>query len=353
MKTRRIITIAIVVLATSAIVLRLASNKKGFDQQLKMVSEFSSAIPVNTDTVKYKSFVSDFQENGTFQANRELSITSETQGKVVSISSKTGDYVKAGQVLVSVENEVYKSQLDMARSDLEKAENDRRRFEELSKGDAATVQQFEAVKQTYINAQSAFASVKKQYDNSFLKAPFNGTLTKQYVEKGSYLMPGSPAFDMVEIGKLKLVVKLSGEELKNVQKGQAVKVTADLFPDATFNGTVSAIVVKADLSKRYGVEITVDNRRDNEIKPGMTGVAAFSGLVGSQALVIPRKAISGSIKNPEIFVIKGNSVVLQRISVLPLDDKNVIVSKGLNAGDVIVVSGQINLVDGSKITVNK
>ena len=352
MKTRRIITITIVVLATAAIVLRLASNKKSFDEQLKTVSEFSSTIPVNTDTVKYKPIASDFQENGTFQANRELSITSETQGKVVSISAKTGDHVKDGQVLASVESDVYKFQLDLAKFNLDKAEKDKRRFEELSKGDAATVQQFEAAKQMYINAQSAFATTKYQYENTFVKAPFNGTLTKQYIEKGSSLMPGVPVFEMVEIDQIKLVVKLSGEELTKVQKGQAVKVIADLFPDAAFNGTISSIVVKADLSKRYEVEILVDNQRDNEIKPGMTGVAVFTGPVDSHALVIPRKAIPGSIKNPEVFVVKGNSVTVQSISALPLDDKNVIVSKGLKAGDVIVVSGQINLVNGSKITLN-
>lgn len=346
------ITIAIVVLAAAAIVFRLASNKKGFDEQLKMVSEFSSVTPVNTDTVKYKSITSDFQENGTFQANRELSITSETQGKVVFLSAKTGDHVKTGQVLASVENEVYKSQLEMAKFNLDKAEKDMHRFGELSKGDAATVQQFEAAKQTYINAQSAFVTAKSQYENTFVKAPFSGVMTKQYIEKGSYLMPGLPVFDMVEIDQVKLVVKLSGEELEKVEKGQAVKVTADLFPDVIFNGTVDAIIVKADLSKRYDVEIIVGNQRDSEIKPGMTGVAMFTGPVDSQALVIPRKAISGSIKNPEVFVVKGNSVVLKNISVLPLDDKNVIAGKGLRAGDVIVVSGQINLVDGSKVTLN-
>lgn len=241
----------------------------------------------------------------------------------------------------------------MAKSDLEKAEKDMYRFEELSKGEAATIQQFEAAKQTYINAQSALASVKKQYDNTVIKAPFSGTLTRQYIEKGSYLIPGSTVFDMVEIDQLKLIVKLSGEKLENVRKGQFVKVTADLFPDASFNGKVSAVVVKTDLSKRYDVEIIVDNHLDNEIKPGMTGVAVFSGPLDSQALVIPRKAISGSIRNPEVFVVKGSSVVLQSISVLPLNDKNMIVGKGLKAGDVIVVSGQINLVDGSKITMNK
>jgi RND family efflux transporter MFP subunit len=353
MKTRRIITITIIVLLVAAIVFRLASNKKDLDNQLKMVSEFNSAVPVNIDTVKYKSIASDFQENGTFQANRELSITSETQGKVASISAKTGEYVKAGQMLATVENEVYKSQLDVAKSDLEKAEKDMHRFEELSKGEAATTQQFEAAKQTYINAQSAFVSLKKQYDNTVIKAPFSGMLTGQHIEKGSYLMPGSTVFDMVEIDQLKLIVKLSGEKLENVRKGQFVKVTADLFPEASFDGKVSAIVVKADLSKRYDVEIIVDNHRNNEIKPGMTGVAVFSGPLDSQALVIPRKAISGSIRNPEVFVVKGSSVVLQSISVLPLNDKNMIVGKGLKAGDVIVVSGQINLVDGSKITMNK
>ena len=69
--------------------------------------------------------------------------------------------------------------------------------------------------------------------------------------------------------------------------------------------------------------------------------------------MIPRKAIAGSIRNPEIFLVKGDSVIIRKIVVASLDEKQVQVLEGLKVGDVIVTSGQISLVNGSKIKLNK
>ena len=84
----------------------------------------------------------------------------------------------------------------------------------------------------------------------------------------------------------------------------------------------------------------------------MYGAAVFSSNSIGQRLVIPRKAIEGSIRNPEIFLVKGDSVIVRKILVASLDEKQVQVLEGLKAGDVIVTSGQISLVNGSKIKLN-
>ncbi len=353
MKRRRIfLTSAICIVIVALAVVRLVSNKRSMDDQLNLISEFNTMVPVNTDTVKQAQLPAEFQVNGNFSASREISVIAETSGKVLALSAKNGDRVKSGQALVSVESDVYRSQYELAKYNLDKAEKDLRRFEELSKGDAATAQQFEAARQAHVSAQSAFVTASKQLDNTSVKAPFSGVLIKQYIEKGSFLQAGSPVFDMVAIDQVKLVAKLTSEELAKIQKGQAVKVIADAFAGIQFDGKISAIVAKADLSKRYDVEIEVTNHRDDEIKPGMSGTVFFSGQ-GNRALVIPRKALTGSIQKPEVFVVKDDRVILKPIGVEVFDDKTIVVTAGLNVGDVVVVSGQINLVDGSKVTLNK
>jgi hypothetical protein len=75
----------------------------------------------------------------------------------------------------------------------------------------------------------------------------------------------------------------------------------------------------------------------------------FAKQSGLKELTIPRRAITGSIKDPSVFVVRGDSVVERKISAVVLDDKNVTVSQGLSAGEIVVISGQINLVNGSKI----
>ena len=317
-----------------------------------MVSESNITIPIITDTVKYKLIDMEFSINGNFSPSQEISITSETQGKIVSIRSKNGDKVIAGQVLASIDNEILTSQMELAKFNLEKAVKNMKRYEQLSRDDAATMQQYESAKQEYVNAQSAYTTAKIQHENSGIKAPFDGIITKQYIEKGSYVSPGTSVFDIVSINKMKFIARLTGNEVKDVQKGQTIKVKADAYPGINYEGVIGAIIVKSDLSKRYDVEVAVSNQAADLIKPGMFGTALFLRHSGEQILTIPRKALTGSIKNPEVFIVKGDSVVSRNITAISLNDKYVAVKQGLVPGDVVVISGQISLLNGSKIKLN-
>jgi membrane fusion protein, multidrug efflux system len=354
MKLRKRITVVmIIVILLSIVAFRLFSNKRSFENELKMVSELNSTIPVFADTVKYLQIESGFSTNGDFLPFREVTIAAETMGKIISVGSETGDEVKKGQVLASVDNEVTESQLSLAKFNLEKAEKDLKRFEELSKYDAATAQQLESMKQIFINAQYAYTSAKVMSEQSHIKAPFNGVLTKRYIENGTYLAPGTPVFDIVAIDKMKLITKLTETEVEKVRNNQSVNIAVEAFPGINYVGHVDNIVVKADPSRLYEVEIEVKNQAGNTLKSGMYGIVKFSGNSQQKELVIPRKAIEKSIMSPEVFLVKGDSVIKQGIIVSSLTDKYVVVKSGLKEGDVIVTSGQINLVNGSKVNIKK
>jgi membrane fusion protein, multidrug efflux system len=354
MKTRnKIITIAIVAAILVVFVIRLIANKRIFDAELNAVSDFNINIPVNTDTVKDQRIAAGFVVNGSFCALHEITVSSETQGRITSIAVRSGDHVTAGQVLASTDNELAVSQYELAKANFEKAEKDKNRYEQLSHDDAVTVQQSELAKLTFVNARSAFVTARKQLENSVIKAPVNGIITKKYVEKGMVLTPNLPAFDIVEIDRLKFMAKLTSDQINKISRGQTAKVTADNYPSVFYDGKINAIVVKADLSKRYEVEIEVTNHANQLIKPGMFGSVFFGDQSTNQFLAIPRKALTGSIKTPQVFVVKGDSVILRNIDAEPLNDRYMAVKQGLKEGDVIVVSGQINLKDGSRVKVVK
>lgn len=347
-----ILSSVIIVTLVTAVAVRLYSNKNSFNQELKMVSESNTIIPVLTDTVKFLGLSTELSVNGSFSPSHEISITAESQGKIISLRSAVGDNVVAGQVMASLDREVSDSQLKLAKFNLDKAEKDMKRFEQLSQSEAATTQQYESARQNFEMAQSAYTSAKVENRNTVIKAPFNGMITKRYTDNGAFVSPGTPLFDIVEINRLKFIVKLTAEEAAKVRKDQHVKVSVEAYPGVMYDGKVSAVVIKADVSKHYDVEIDVNNTTAHPIKPGMYGAAVFSGHTVGQPLVIPRKAIAGSIRNPEIFLVKGDSVIVRKILVTSLDEKQVQVLEGLKAGDVIVTSGQISLVNGSKIKLN-
>jgi len=350
---RKSITISITVITILLIAgtARLISNKRYFNEQLQMVSGVNISVPVITDTVKFKAISDQFTENGTFQAFCEISMISETQGRVLEVNAETGDYITAGQILGFTDNNALKSQVELAEYSLLKAEKDLHRFEELSKGDAVTMQQSESARQNYLQARSAQIAAETQYRNSLFKAPFDGIVTKRFIEKGSYLFPGTPLFDIVETDKVKLVLKLTGDQVTKVFRGMNVKVTAGPFAGVDYDGKVCAIETRSDLSKRYTTEIEVKNNPISTIRPGMFGTGTITLESDEKQLVISRRAIAGSILNPQVFVVKEDTVILKSIEAVSLNDGYVTVKTGLKEGDIIVISGQINLATGSKVSI--
>ena len=341
--------VLIIVILLALVIVRLISNKKSFDREQKLVSESSNIVPVITEKVGYKSVNSIFSAYGTFAADKEVTVSSEISGKVSSVNIEIGNHVSAGEVLAVLDNTVLLAQLEQAKANLQKLKNDLQSYETLLKTDGATGEQVEQSRQAVVDAQTTLISLQNQYDNSFIKAPFASTVTKRYIEKGTFLSPGNEAFDLSNMSRLRLIVKVTADQIGEVKEGEKVTVTTDIFPNEPITGTVYTKNDKADQSKLYNIEILTDNTLNGQIKPGMSGKVSFNSNDNYRALVIPRVAIPGSIKNPEVYIVRGDSVVLRKITITPLNEKEVIVMEGLAANDMIVVSGQINLENGFKV----
>jgi RND family efflux transporter MFP subunit len=228
-----------------------------------------------------------------------------------------------------------------------------KRYEKLSGEDAASQHQYEAERLAYINAETEYQLAKKQYDDSYIKAPCNGMLTGKYIETGSYVTPGTETFEIVDLSRMKFMINLTADEVNGLTKNEEVEITADNYPGEIFTGKIKSIVVKADESKRYEVEVELGALNiERKLKPGMYGTAMFKQKTFHNSLVIKRKALTGSIENPEVFVISGNTVSSRKITAEPIDDKYLEVKSGLKEGELVVISGQINLKNESKIKIN-
>ena len=348
-KNFKVIAIVLILIATVAA--RLVSNKESFDREQKLASETSGAVPVLTQKAILKTIDNEFTADGTFAADKEVVLSSEIAGKVIAVNVKVGDRVYAGQVLAELDHSVLEVQLQQAKANLQKLEKDLQRNESLVRTDGATAQQLEQSKQDVMDARTTLTHLQNQYDNSYIKAPFEGSITRREVENGSFLSPGSETFYLATTSRIKIVVNVTAEQLGSIKKGQTVSVTADDLPVENMEGTVNSINEKANQSKQFEVEISLNTTANGQIKPGMFGKVTFAEGGGQQALVILRVAIQGSIKDAEVFLVKGDSAVLAKISVSPLNEKEVIVTSGLAEDDVLVVSGQINLTNGTKVKI--
>ena len=116
MKSKKtIIGLCIVLLIVVIIVARLVSNKNKRDAEIRAVSEFSVTVPVITDTVKHLDSNNVIVSNGNFEAAREITVASETQGKVTAVKGDAGSKVATGQTLAETDHRIYISQLNSSK----------------------------------------------------------------------------------------------------------------------------------------------------------------------------------------------------------------------------------------------
>ena len=350
---KKIRNIVIIVLAVAALSFKLFYNKKQIEKNSRMAENQLMAVPVYSSQAKMMKISLNFDESGKFTASHELTLLSEGQGRVIQILVNTGDNVREGQLIARLDDELAKSQYSLAELNYNKLSSDLVKYLELQKGNAMTSMQVEDAKIAVANAKTSLAMAKKQLDNTIVKAPIAGTITRLYIEKGTLLSPGAMVVDIVDINLLKFNTSISESGLSRVFTGQKVKITSDVQSDEKYDGKVRFISVKANEAGKYELEIEVANKTNKTVRAGMFGRAWFEYDQAVELLVIPRKCIVGSFKDPMVYMIRDGVAKFISVKTGIITDDYVEILNGLNNGDLVVLSGQINLHDGSKVVLKQ
>jgi membrane fusion protein, multidrug efflux system len=347
---RKIAGILALIILVAIVVFRLISTKAKTDAQLQKMTQYNEIVPVKIITATKQKASHSISESGLFQSAQQIEVVSETQGNVLNIHANIGDFVKAGQTLITVEKGLLTNQYELTKLNLENAKNDLKRFEKLVAGDAVTQRQYETMKLNYQNALTNYQQLQEQLSNTIITAPVSGFVTHRNVEKGSFIAPGTPLVGISQQSEIQFVVQISENDILKVHKGDSAKICPSVFENRKMTGIVSEIAVNNSMSGRYDVSISLVNPLA-AIKPGMSGTAVYSFFSENEEIIIPRKCLLGSILDAQVFVLSGDSVTKKTVTATNLSENEVLIHSGINVDDKIVLAGQINLEQGSKVKV--
>lgn len=353
MKKVLYIGIGIAVLGLIAFV--LTNNKKKNEAETAIVAEKNASISVKAATVKSEIVSTDFIANGSFAPLQELSFSAENSGRVTKVLVKEGSVVRIGQTLAVIKADKISVDVQSAKANYQNALADNQRFENAFKTGGVTKQQVDQAKLALSNAKAQLDQANISFGDATIKATINGIVNKKYIEPGSVVSPGTQLFDLVNVSKLKLKVTVNESQVASLKVGSTIKVKASVYPDKEFSGKITFIAPMADESLNFPIEIEITNNANNDLKAGMYGTANFESKATQKTpiRVVPRTAFVGSVSNNQVFVVKDSIAKLTKIVSGRIFGEKVEVIDGLNEGDVVVVSGQINLTDGAKVEITK
>ncbi len=350
MKRWKLIVSIVVVLAI--IIAVLFMNKR------KMAATTAGGIKdvyyVSVGKAEKKNLTESLNMVGTITANDDVNIISEAAGKITGVFTKVGDYKQAGSVLFQVDDELKKAALMSAEANYEKAKKDYERFQTLYQQKSVTDSQLDQAKLGAAMAEAQYIVAKRQLNDTQIKTPISGYITARYVDLGS-MVQGAPQATMVanivNISKLKVKLNLAESDAFLTKAGDAVTVTVDVYPGVTFKGRVESVSSKGDDAHTYPVEISINNESAHPLKAGMFARVEFTSLKNRETIVIPRDALVGSVKEPQVFVVENGIAKLRNLTVGNESGIFVQVLQGLMEGETIVVNGQNNLVDNLKVEI--
>lgn len=348
---KKVLYIVGIVAAIGLMVYILKGNKEKNEAETAVVSQKNTAVTVRIDTVKTEIPNLDYVANGNFAPAQELSFPAENSGRVIRVLVDEGSVVRKGQVLAVIKGDQLSVELTNAQAAYNTAIADRQRYENAFQTGGVTKQQVDQAKLSVANAKARLDQARLSFGDATIKASINGIVNKRYIEPGSVVSPGTNLFDLVDVSTLKLKVTVTEQQVANLKVGTAVKVKASVFPDKEYTGKVTFIAPKADESLNFPIEIQIASNPNNELKAGMYGSAVFSagGAKQQPIMAISRKAFVGGVGNNQVFVVKDSTAQLVKVVSGRIMGEEVEVLSGLKEGEIVVVSGQINLQNGTKV----
>jgi len=346
---KNILNILIIIALVVVIVLQLKENKETVEQRVYHYDK-EQAISVHTQTLLLQNESENYELTGNFMPNKDTRINSEMQGKITSISVDNGSKVRKGQKLVKLDDSLLRLQLKSLDVKIDGLKTDIARFKILAEADAIQAVKLEKAELGLRTVNAQRKTVVAQINKTVVYAPFTGIITMKMTEVGSFASPQMPLLQLTDLSKLKFTVNVPETDVTLFELNKIYDIKVDAFPNLDLKGKATMIGSRSNKSNNYPIQFEVKNTKNQKIKSGMFGKITLDNSNSSKKIVIPASTVVGSSVKPQVYLVKEGKATLQNIVVASRVGNNIVVESGLNAGDIIVSGGFINIFDGANVT---
>jgi membrane fusion protein (multidrug efflux system) len=335
----------IALLDAEAAALELELNPAGKVERSKVVG-----VQLFPPTV-FKSFI-DLQ--GSVTADQELYINAKMPGTAEQILIKTGDYVKQGQTVLTLDDAVLKQGLAEIEAQLAFANDMYEKQKALWDQKIGTEVQYLSAKNNKESLEKRIVTTKEQWDMSKVKAPVSGVIDEVMIKPGQTIAPGVPIARLVNFSKLKINANVPESYAGRIKPGNAIKI---YFPDIQkeYDSKVSYVSPVIDrVNRTFNVEAALPANMSG-ILPNMISILKIVDYVNPQAYVIPINLLQRDSQGDYIMVADSSGstwkAAKRMVNIGKFYNDQVEVKSGLEPTSKVIVLGYQDLIEGENLTV--
>jgi len=309
---------------------------------------------------------------GNVEASEIVIIKSQISGELIKVNFKEGQDVQKGAILFQLDSRPYVAALKKAEAALardriimENARTNYDRYRLLVKDGIVTTEQAEGYRTTAESAEANVAANLAEVENAraqlaycTIKAPTSGRLGILAVHQGNVVKANDMSLVTINrIAPIKVLFAIPEKELSDIKKqlaGGRVAVEAEVTGTNSFSekGLIDFLDNTVETSSGTIKLKGVFENTKKRLWPGQMVNISITMDIKKNAVVIPTQAIQTGQQGQYLLVVKQDSTAeLRPVKVGPVQNGNTVIEKGLQAGEQVVIDGQVRVIPGSKVEI--
>ena len=305
--------------------------------------------------------------SGSLEAKKQADLRAEVSAIVVQVLKDNGDKVKEGDLLVRLDDTIYRQALlssqeaeRAAQQSFDQAERQFNRLKALSTSGAVSTQNKEDAELRRNAAQSELAAARarlaqdtQQLARTQVRAPFAGVVGNRLVSNGDTAQVGKALLKVIDPGSIRFEGFVPASQIQQVQVGQAVNFSVNGSNDHVYEGKVERINPVADINTRQ-VGVQVGLKETKNLTVGLFAEGRVQSLT-RQSLSIPETSLIQQGDHAYIWRVqqgKLNKIEIQ-LGERDIQSGDYAIKVGLNEGDTILRHPRGILVEGASVSFEK
>lgn len=360
------VRLAVALVLMALLIALLGGGLWGFNhmRQKGMAAYFASMVPPPTAVSAAAAEVGPMPRYlagiGSLTAARQVEVAPEVAGRVTSIMFEAGAEVVAGTPLVQLNDEQERADLASFQAQAALAQANLNRTTRLANRDFASQATLDTNQSALDQARAGIAGTQAIIDQKLVKAPFDGRLGIRQVQLGQYVSPGTTMVTLTDLDPLYVNFTLPEQTRAEVEVGRKVEIKVDAFPERAFSAELTTVEPQIDPSTRtIRLQATLPNP-DGQLLPGMFANARLILPSEPEVVTVPETAVTQTLYGDSVYVVQEENgpdgkpvqkAVQTFVETGSVANGRIVIRRGVEAGDLVVASGQLKLHDGAAVTV--
>lgn len=316
-----------------------------------------SVMMVKAETVK--NYQSELQTTypGRVKAAADVDLSFRVAGPIVRIPVEVGQFVRKGELIAEIDPRDYELQLKATEAEYRQIKAEAERVIELYKRNSVPVNDYDKAVFGLQQITAKYSAHTNALKDTKLLAPFDGYIQKKYFDVNETVAAGMPVISMINTHYFEVEIDIPSSIYIRQGAFQQFSCMADVFPEHVFPLELIDITKKANLNQLYRVRLRLRPVADLPLAAGMSVNVTIDFNAGHVAFTeVPLSAIfeenetsSVWIYQPEEKQVTRRSVTISQI----LKDGRVILTDGVQEGEIVVTAGTHKLKEGMKVELLK